>query len=798
MTKNATSLFRVESFFKRGLWAFLFSSRFARMWKLAWCRLRRGYGKLLRPGCVALLLMAFGASPQLHAQAFERLHAPVMQNGSLLPNPLAGGLNAPQPSRVDLNHDGILDLYVFDRAGHVHLTFINEGSNDQPDFRLDQAFAKSFPACTNFVLLRDFNGDGIADLFTHLSIPIKGLLVYRGYYDTEDHLAFEQLSFDQNNYNAVPVFQQGSGWSQLWIADGDVPAIDDVDGDGDMDVLSFDLSGVYVQFFENQSQQMGYGADSIVLHMTDPCWGKFYESSFSQEVSLSNDPNVCADGFTDEPSVEMRHAGSTLATFDVDADGDKELVLGDIINPFMVFLENGGTPDAAFMTDQDVAFPSYDESVYIPVFPSAFFLDVDGDGLQDFVAASNQVGATLDKEVLWFYRNVGNSQQAAFSLQQKDWLVEGMLDVGSNSYPSFFDYNADGLQDILLGAGGVFDPDLGNPEPHLMLLENVGTETEPAFEVVDEDFLSVAQYALDPLLYWNFVPAFGDVDGDGDEDLVLGDRDGRLLFFENLAGNNQPVNFTQPVLKWMDIDVGQNSAPFFIDLNRDGLLDLLVGERNGNINYFENKGTASSPLFNSSPDEAVLGGITTQMLGDIQGNSCPWVLDFGEDFVLLSGSESGKIPFYVNVSDVPGAEFILLDEDFGQTAEGIRVRPALADIDADGYYEMAVGNLRGGLSLFETNLSMEGLVSLMENSAEVKLLVSPNPLSSGLLHWELQPALPLPARLSLWDVCGRKRRAWQTHLPKGQIDLFFLPAGFYYLMWETAEKTVVVRFVKQH
>ncbi len=740
------------------------------------------------------LLMVFGESPKTMAQTFERLQAPVSHNGHLLAYPLAGGLNAPQPSRADLNNDGITDLYVFDRAGNVHLTFINEGSNEQPDFRFAPAFAKYFPACTNFALLRDFNGDGIADLFTHLSIPIKGMLVYRGYYDAENHLAFEQVTFSQNNYNAIPAFQSGSGWAQLWVADGDVPAVDDVDGDGDMDILSFDLSGVYVQFFENQSQQMGYGADSIIMHMTDPCWGKFYESAFSQEVSLSDDPQVCADGFTDDPAVELRHAGSTLGTFDVDGDGDRELVLGDIINPYMVYLYNGGTPEAAFMTEQDAQFPAYDVSVYIPVFPSPFFLDVDGDGLQDFIAASNQIGATLDKEVLWYYRNTGTAASANFSLQQKDWLVEEMLDIGSSSYPAFLDYNADGLLDVLLGVGGVFDTDLGNPEPHLMLLENVGTATGPAFEVVDEDYLSVAQYALDPLLYWNLVPTVADVDGDGDEDLVMGDRDGRLLFFENLAGAGQPVNFDEPVLEWMGIDVGQNSAPFLIDLNRDGLVDLLVGERNGNINYFENKGTASAPLFEPVPDEAVLGGITTQMLGDIQGNSCPWVLDFGDSFALISGSERGKVLFYTDVTASPGAAFSLLHENFGETTEGIRVRPALADIDDDGYYEMALGNLRGGLALYETDLSLEEGVAAGEAEEAAFLRIFPNPVA-GTVYWQLDPAVQLPVRISLWDAYGRRLLEKQSHLPKGEIDVSGFPAGMYFLHWEAGGRKGGARVV---
>ena len=743
---------------------------------------------------IFLLLMAFGESQKLHAQAFERLYAPVTLNGQLLPNPLAGGLNAPQPSRADLNNDGVSDLYVFDRAGNVHLTFINTGSNEEPDFQFDPAFAKLFPACTNFALLRDFNGDGVPDLFTHLSTPIKGMLVYRGYYDAQNRLAFEPVTFSQNNYNAIPAFQQGSGWSQLWVADGDVPAVDDIDGDGDMDILSFDLSGVYVQYFENQSGQMGYGADSLILHVSDLCWGKFYESAFSQEVSLSDDPNECSQGFDDNPPVEFHHAGSTLVTFDADADGDKELVLGDIINPHMVFLHNDGTPEAAFMTAQDALFPSYDVSVDIPVFPAPFYLDIDGDGLGDFVAASNQIGATLDKEVLWYYKNTGMPSEAHFELQQKDWLVDGMLDVGSGAFPLFWDYNADGLLDILIGANGVFDTDLGNPEPHLLLLENTGTPSEPAFEVVDEDYLSVAQYAADPLLYWNLIPTAGDIDNDGDEDLLFGDRDGRLMFFENLAGPGQTADFDEPVLKWMDIDVGQNASPFFGDLNRDGLLDLLVGERNGNINYFENKGTSTSPLFETTPDEAVLGGITTQMPGDVQGNSTPWLLDFGNSFGLITGSESGKVLYYTEVTDEPGATFNLQYENFGQTKEGIRIRPSLADLDGDGYFELAIGNLRGGIGLFQTDLAIDGSVNVQEALSNAQLSINPNP-ATDVLHWQINLPLNGQATLRIFDLCGRLRHESITYSPQGEINVQELPKGVYFLQWGLGGSVVCERFV---
>ena len=41
---------------------------------------------------------------------------------------------------------------------------------------------------------------------------------------------------------------------------------------------------------------------------------------------------------------------------------------------------------------------------------------------------------------------------------------------------------------------------------------------------------------------------------------------------------------------WDGIDVGLNSVPTFADIDGDGDLDLIVGEENGNLNYYENTG----------------------------------------------------------------------------------------------------------------------------------------------------------------------------------------------------------------
>ena len=55
------------------------------------------------------------------------------------------------------------------------------------------------------------------------------------------------------------------------------------------------------------------------------------------------------------------------------------------------------------------------------------------------------------------------------------------------------------------------------------------------------------------------------------------------------------------------INVGQYAAPQLFDLNRDNKLDLIIGEKTGKLFYYENVGTGNSPSFELSANQ--LGGI---------------------------------------------------------------------------------------------------------------------------------------------------------------------------------------------
>ena len=72
---------------------------------------------------------------------------------------------------TDWNNDGIEDLYIFDRAANVHLCFLHDGVVGSTNYTFASEYAANFPDLQHFVLLRDYNQDGIQDLFAFSDVP---------------------------------------------------------------------------------------------------------------------------------------------------------------------------------------------------------------------------------------------------------------------------------------------------------------------------------------------------------------------------------------------------------------------------------------------------------------------------------------------------------------------------------------------------------------------------------------------------------------------------------------------------
>ena len=737
---------------------------------------------------VRYLLMLLACSQLLPAQftlapAFPPVTGP---DGNSLPLAWLGGLNAPQWMTADLDGDGIDDLYLFDRAGDAQIALRGDGSGN---YTIAPELTAGFPAdLTNWVLLRDYDGDGNPDLFTY-SARNDGLRIFRGRRDGAGLLT----------YAAAPEFAglrypYNGGTIPIFITGVDYPAVNDVDGDGDLDLLTFSVAGGYLEYYRNESVERGYGTDSLIYTLDTECWGGFFESGRTPSLDLSDTPGACANGVLAGTPVEPRHAGSTVLSFDYDGDGVQDIMLGDISFEYLVLGRNTGTRELAHVTEQDPTWKSEGEVANIPYFPGAYHLDVDQDGARDLVASPSMTSFSEDRQVGWYYRNVGTDAAPDFVFQTDELLVGESLDFGTNAYPGVVDVDGDGRPDVVIGNGEDFSTD-GTINSRLRLLRNVTPPGgEVAFALVDDDYLGFSAYQRN---YSAFTPAFGDLDGDGDQDAIVGERGGRLIYLENTAGAGQPVAFAAPVFEYMGIRAGQQAAPAIADLDRDGLPDLVVGNYNGQIRYYRNVGTATEPAFDAEPTVAQLGGINTNRPGFTTGYPRPLVLDYGDRFLLVTGNRAGTLEAY-SFADPAAASFTALNDTVAGLDVGGFSAPAVADFDGDELLELVVGNQRGGLQYFRTDLAVgeQSTGLFTPEVSDFDFGVRPNPTTGRV------QVRDLPAGRTQWltlrSVDGRGAGRYAAHGRSAvDLDLTALPPGVYLLTVTGDAGTATRRVIRQ-
>ena len=134
-------------------------------------------------------------------------------------------------------------------------------------------------------------------------------------------------------------------------------------------------------------------------------------------------------------------------------------------------------------------------------------------------------------------------------------------------------------------------------------------------------------------------PHIVDWNNDGKKDVICGESNGKIWLLTNTGTNANPLfNFKVPLRSaGSDLDVGSRSSPTVVDWNRDGRKDLIVGESNGYLLYYENVGTDTVPVFN--------GYIN---LLDAGYTSRPDVVDWDNDGVmdLIVGEYNGYVTYY--------------------------------------------------------------------------------------------------------------------------------------------------------
>lgn len=584
-----------------------------------------------------MLCLPLGALAQLR---FERNDAIVVndENGALA-FPWAGGINHAQVGNMDLNNDGVKDLVVFDKSGDKIITLLMDANGAltlAPSYRAMFTNQHSGRArLHDWVQLHDFNCDGQSDIFTYSN---GGFAVYRN--DGNSDTLIFTLMTDELISDYQPL-NDTLGDLNVYVSPVDLPAIVDVDSDGDLDIVTFSLSGFSAEYHQNMSMELYGHCDSLTYELNTACWGKFSEDASSVQVLLGVD---CGDGpGMPQPNVGgARHSGFTILGFDSDGDGDKDLLVSNVSFNGMNLLTNGGSIADADMTAQDITFPQNlggSDPIDIYTFPAAFLADVNNDGKRDLIATAYQEGNGNNYRGTWLYMNTGTETSPLFTYTKRDFLHADMIELGTAAYPVFFDMDNDGLTDLLVGNFGYFIS-TGDYASQLAYYRNTGTANTPEFTLQDRDMLDISAMDLG-----NVAPTFGDIDGDGDADMLVGDAAGRVHLFTNVAEAGAPCNFVLTNVAFQGIDIsGQFATPQLFDVDGDALLDLVIGEMTGNLNYFRNEGTSAAPQFVLA--DANFGGVDMRSPGLSFGYSAPFLTDDGEETVLMVGSESGRIAVY--------------------------------------------------------------------------------------------------------------------------------------------------------
>ena len=416
--------------------------------------------------------------------------------------------------------------------------------------------------------------------------------------------------------------------------------------------------------------------------------------------------------------------GSNSAPYllDIDQDGDLDLLIGNYAGRVILYLNKGSKKKPLFVLES-TRFGS------IKVTKNAVpaFFDWNQDKYLDMIIGN-------EEGTLQLVLSPGKTSD-----EIPNWIeVENALlsfNVYALSHPLITDFDADGAPDLLIG----------NDDGDFLLFLNKGKETveeqtvaevdnsidqqsgslvveevegrvdveveieERETEEVEEDIEFIAfseeqqqgKIEIDPIYIrvrsplirneriTRSTPAFGDLDHDGDYDLLIGSHNGELFYYEN-QGDEIKWNFKEKTNKFVDTSGLKNTAPMLFDYDQDGDFDLVIGSKNGRLRLYTNQGTSEETKFIISEDY-----LQNVWLGK---NAIPSSVDIDNDGFtdILAGTFLGKLVQLKNDS----SDFLVVRRDYQDIDVDIGSAPFFADLNNSGQIDMIVGSDAGRIFFF--------------------------------------------------------------------------------------------------
>lgn len=391
----------------------------------------------------------------------------------------------------------------------------------------------------------------------------------------------------------------------------------------------------------------------------------------------------------DNPLTGKNFGGSHYkpAFADIDGDADVDMMVGQFYASNTYFIRTGSAP-AVF--DNGLVF-SYEALE----FASPAFFDYDNDGDMDLftgivdgsIVMNPYVGGTAGTGC-----SPTNSPLEAYSYYSTPGCtIAGHtnplvgIDVGDYATPAFVDIDNDGDMDLFVG----------NSVGAIAFYKNTGTLGSPVFTLQ-----SGASNPFDGVdVGTNAAPAFADIDGDGDKDALIGAGDGTLKYYKNTGTSSAPVFTLQSGAAdiFSAIDVGNHAAPAFTDLDGDTDRDLVLGDQNANLYYYEITGVLLPVVWKDFSVQQQGSGVLLQWATQQEQQTKDFVVQHSTDGVnwtnigtvkAAGNSVSAKQYQYLHATAAAGINYYrLLQRDLDNKAStsvvrNIRLQGALASFTA--------------------------------------------------------------------------------------------------------------------
>ncbi len=667
-----------------------------------------------------VLIFSSGVFAQNLHQRFEGMN--VIVNGITCVNPFNGGIEIPRYQFTDIDNDGDLDVFIYDKDTTLNF-YRNEGSATVPQFRLNTTRYQNLNV-RNWFNFGDLDGDGDKDLFC------GG--------DSQRVRYFKNIGSVSNPNFSLQLYGVKTNTNTYMNSEAAcVPTLVDIDGDGDIDFLTGSSIG-QITYYQNT----GSAANFVYTFTTD-----FFPEGHGINIQ----------GGADDP----RHGASSITFGDIDGDNDKDLYWGDLFGQSIYFIKNTGTAQNFQWNFIDTTAPE-PNPYYSGGFNMPGVYDIDGDNKNDFFIGVLIGSQTINNFV--YYKNQGPVNNPVLTKITDNFILSA--DIGSYSYPAFADVDNDGDKDIFIGC----DKSVG-------FYRNTGTATQPAFTLVTDSLpLNINNF--------NYAPAVADLDGDGKKDMVVGFYAlAKLKFFKNTGTLSSPVFiFTPSQLDTMNLS--QASAPCLADLDNDGDLDILVGNSSGKLTYYRNNGTPT--VFNyqfitNNYMSVNVGNDAAPSLGDLDGDG---------DLDLLVGNRLGAIAFFRNTGSLANPTFTLVTTSYAGINAFQNTVPAIVDINSDTDPDLFLGNVKGGLYYYE-NWDVFGIQQIGNEIPDEFSLYqnTPNPFNpTTKIRFEtpLNPPEGVKlVKLIVFDITGKQIKVLvDQQLRPGSYEVEFdagsLPSGVYF------------------